>query len=60
MGFNYAEEKKKFDKEWKKLQKEYEDAGMSPEAINAIIHTIGKRSFLAGLTATTLRLSRNA
>ena len=26
MGFNYAKEKKKFDKEWKKLQKGWEIA----------------------------------
>ena len=49
MGFNYAKEKKKFDKEWKKLQKEYEDAGMSPEAINAM-HTYDWEAFLSRRT----------
>jgi DNA-directed RNA polymerase specialized sigma24 family protein len=33
MGFNYAEEKKKFDQEWEKLKVEYEQAGMSDEMI---------------------------
>ena len=36
MGFHYANEKKKFDHEWKRLRKEYADAGMSPSAIEAI------------------------
>lgn len=36
MGFNYAKEKKEFDKEWKALQKEYEDAGMTLPAIEAM------------------------
>lgn len=36
MGFNYAKEKKQFDKEWKALQKEYEDAGMALPAIEAM------------------------
>ncbi len=49
MGFNYAKEKKKFDKEWKKLQKECEDAGMSPEAINAM-HTYDWEAFLSRRT----------
>lgn len=29
MSFNYAREKRKFDKEWEQLHKEYADAGMS-------------------------------
>lgn len=33
MGFNYAQEKRKFDKEWEKLHNEYEAAGMSEAAI---------------------------
>ena len=33
MGFNYGIEKKKFNEEWKKLQKEYEEAGMSEKSI---------------------------
>lgn len=34
MGFNYAKEKRKFELEWKKLRKEYEQAGMSTYAID--------------------------
>lgn len=33
MGFNYAKEKEKFDREWDKLRKEYSQAGMSEESI---------------------------
>lgn len=33
MGFNYALEKLKFDKEWEKLHDEYSAAGMSEAAI---------------------------
>lgn len=36
MGFNYAKEKRQFDKEWKELQKEYADAGMDPNAIESM------------------------
>lgn len=36
MGFNYGIEKKKFNEEWKKLQKEYEEAGMSEKSIPAV------------------------
>ena len=36
MGFNYAKEKKQFDKTWKKLQKEYEEAGMPPQNIESM------------------------
>lgn len=36
MGFYYATEKKRFDREWAKLREEYEAAGMSPEAIQLI------------------------
>lgn len=36
MAFNYAYEKKKFEKEWKQLQKEYAAAGMSFEDIEAM------------------------
>ena len=36
MGFNYGIEKKKFNEEWKKLQKEYEEAGMSEKSIQEI------------------------
>lgn len=33
MGFNYGLEKKKFNREWDVLRKQYEKAGMSSEAI---------------------------
>ncbi|MGM9601630.1 MAG: sigma factor-like helix-turn-helix DNA-binding protein [Faecousia sp.] len=33
MGFNYASEKRKFEKEWAKLRQEYKAAGMSDAAI---------------------------
>ena len=36
MGFNYALEKKKFDQEWNRLRKEYEDAGMSSKVIQEL------------------------
>ena len=36
MGFNCAQEKAKFDREWLRLRKEYTDAGMSEEAIQKI------------------------
>lgn len=36
MAFNYAYEKKKFEKEWKQLRKEYAAAGMSFEDIEAM------------------------
>lgn len=36
MGFNYGLEKKKFDKEWEKLRKEYRAAGMDETAIEAM------------------------
>ena len=36
MQFNYGYEKKKFDAAWKQLAKTYEEAGMSPEAIQAM------------------------
>ena len=37
MGFNYAIEKAKFEREWTQLRVEYEKAGMSNEKIN-ILH----------------------
>jgi DNA-directed RNA polymerase specialized sigma24 family protein len=46
MGFNYAEEKKKFDQEWEKLKVEYEQAGMSDEAIQKM-HDYDWKEFLA-------------
>ena len=36
MAFNYAVEKKKFEKVWGKLEKTYAEAGMEPEAIKAM------------------------
>ena len=36
MGFNYGLEKKNFDSQWAVTRKQYEDAGMSNEAIRAM------------------------
>ncbi len=36
MGFNYGLEKKNFDVQWAIIRKQYEDAGMSCEAIQAM------------------------
>ena len=36
MGFNYGLEKKNFDSQWDVTRKQYEDAGMSREAIQAM------------------------
>lgn len=36
MGFNYAKEKIKFNEAWKKLQQEYEAAGMASKDIEAM------------------------
>ena len=36
MGFNYGLEKKNFDRQWAMLRKQYEDAGMSIEAIQTM------------------------
>ncbi len=36
MKFNYAVEKRKFEKVWEKLAKSYAEAGMEPEAIKAM------------------------
>ena len=36
MGFNYGLEKKNFDSRWAVTRKQYEDAGMSNEAIQAM------------------------
>ena len=33
MGFNYVREKRKFNKEWKKLEVWYRESGMSEDAI---------------------------
>lgn len=36
MGFNYAQEKKRFDQTWDGLYKEYIEAGMDPESIQSL------------------------
>ena len=36
MTFNYAVEKRRFEKVWAKLEKTYAEAGMEPEAIKAM------------------------
>ena len=36
MGFNHGLEKKSFDSQWAVTRKQYEDAGMSSEAIQAM------------------------
>ena len=36
MNFNYSYEKKKFEQEWSKLEKEYKQAGMSDKDIQAM------------------------
>ena len=36
MGFNYGLEKKNFDRQWVIMRKQYEDAGMSIEVIQAM------------------------
>ena len=35
MGFNYGLEKKNFDRQWAIMRKQYEDAGISIEVIQA-------------------------
>ena len=37
MGFNYGLEKKNFDRQWAIMRKQYEDAGMSIEVIQATV-----------------------
>ena len=36
MGFNYGLEKKNFDRQWAIMRKQYEDAGMSIEVLQAM------------------------
>lgn len=36
MEFNYGREKKKFDENWEQLRKEYREAGMAEESIQAM------------------------
>lgn len=49
MGFHYAKEKAKFDREWCKLRKLYEQAGMSESAIDEI-YTYDWRCFCSQRT----------
>lgn len=42
MGFNYGLEKKNFDSQWAMTRKQYEDAGMSSEAIQAISEILSR------------------
>ena len=44
MGFNYGQEKKKFDAAWKKLREEYKAAGMSEESIQEL-HDFDLKTF---------------
>ncbi len=36
MGFNYAQEKRKFEKQWAVIRREYENVGMSPDTIEEL------------------------
>lgn len=36
MGFNYAKEKKKFERQWFAIRRQYEEAGMSQDAIEEL------------------------
>ncbi len=36
MGFNYAKEKAEFDRQWAEIRKQYEELGMSQDAIEKI------------------------
>ena len=57
MGFNYAIEKAKFEREWTQLRVEYEKAGMSTEKIN-ILHDYDWENFKKnGFTLFTRRNS---
>lgn len=49
MGFNYAKEKAKFEREWAKLRREYAQAGMSEATIQEI-HDFDWAAFLAERT----------
>ena len=51
MGFNCAQEKAKFDREWLRLRKEYTDAGMSETAI--------QMTFFAQKEIPTIKNDRN-
>ncbi len=36
MGFNYAQEKKTFERQWAVIRRQYENAGMSPDTIEEL------------------------
>ena len=42
MGFNYCLEKKNFDRQWAIMRKQYEDAGMSIEVLQAMYAGVGR------------------
>ena len=47
MGFNYAKERRKFEAKWKRLRKEYEEAGMDEYAIDQL-YLFDLKVFCAG------------
>ena len=57
MGFNYGLEKKNFDRQWAIMRKQYEDAGMSIEVIQAMYEYDWSFSMPHVLTRTTHRKS---
>ena len=54
MGFHYAKEKRLFDLEWNRLQKEYEDAGMEPSAIEEMRNYDWSEKQIVGLVLLAL------
>ena len=59
MGFNCAQEKAKFDREWLRLRKEYTDAGMSEAAIQKIYGNTAQMTFFAQKEIPTIKNDRN-
>ena len=55
MCFNYGLEKKNFDSQWAVTRKQYENAGMRNEAIQAMYDTTGLFLTLIVLTRTIRR-----
>ncbi len=45
MDFNYGLEKKNFDRQWAIMRKQYEDAGMSIEVIQAMYSVVQRGVF---------------
>ena len=45
MGFNYGLEKKNFDRQWAIMRKQYADAGMSIEVIQAMYSVVQRGVF---------------